>query len=196
MSSPLNLSLCFTIVLKRISSVFEELISRPAFLDSFQRSSNFCSLLSTTNPTWTGLELNMGPLSDRPQLTARAMTWPFNNNVRWKRISDKVNKIEPCESACSTSVMILTLQWPPGVIPVLPHSDQVWHDAGDGHHWLLARRATVLGANGLPLWQVGRHLWACNRSSMHSETWHYMKMACDIHTVSNCIPGNSMHSVV
>ena len=35
MSSPFNLSLCFTIVLTRISSVFEELISRPAFLDSF-----------------------------------------------------------------------------------------------------------------------------------------------------------------
>jgi len=84
-----------------------------------------CSPLSITNPTWTGLELNTGLLSDRLQLTARAMTWPFNNKVRWKRISDKVNKIEPCESACSTSIMILTLQWPPGVIPVLPHSDQV-----------------------------------------------------------------------
>jgi len=84
-----------------------------------------CSPLSTTNPIWTGLELNMGPLSDGPQLTAGAMTWSFNNNIRWKRISDKVNKIEPCESACSTSIMILTLQWALGVIPVLPHSDQV-----------------------------------------------------------------------
>jgi hypothetical protein len=36
-----NLSLCFTVVLTRISSVFEELISRPAFLDSFHRSSSF-----------------------------------------------------------------------------------------------------------------------------------------------------------
>jgi len=41
MSSPFNLTPWFTIVLTRISSVFEELISRPAFLDSFQRSSNF-----------------------------------------------------------------------------------------------------------------------------------------------------------
>ena len=32
MSSPFNLSLCFTIVLTRISSVFEELISRPAYV--------------------------------------------------------------------------------------------------------------------------------------------------------------------
>jgi hypothetical protein len=41
MSSPFHLSPWFTVVLTRIYSVFEELISRPAFLDSFQRSSNF-----------------------------------------------------------------------------------------------------------------------------------------------------------
>jgi hypothetical protein len=118
------------------------------------------------------LELIMGPLSDRLRPTAGAMIWPFNNNFRWKRISDKVNKIEPCESTCSASIMILALQWPPGVIPVLPHSDQVWHDAGDTQHWLLAWRDTVPGANELPLWQVGRHLWACNGRSVHSKPWH------------------------
>jgi len=37
MSSPFNLNPCFTIVLTRISSVFEELIPRPAFLDSLTR---------------------------------------------------------------------------------------------------------------------------------------------------------------
>jgi len=46
MSSPFNLSPCFTIVLTRISSVFEKLISRPAFLDSFQRSSSFLHICS------------------------------------------------------------------------------------------------------------------------------------------------------
>ena len=57
MSSPFNLSPWFTIVLTRISSVFEELISRPAFLDSFQRSSNFlciCSYLWDTRHTSSG----------------------------------------------------------------------------------------------------------------------------------------------
>lgn len=137
-----------------------------------QRKTCLCSPLSSTNPTWTSLELNMGPLSDRPRPIAGAMIRPFNNNVRWKRISDKVNKIEPCESACSASIMILALQWPPGVIPVLPYSDQVWHDAGDAQHWLPAWRDTVPGANELPLRQVGKHSWACNQRSMHSKTWH------------------------
>ena len=54
MSSQFNLNPWFTIVLTRISSVFDKVISRPAFLDSFQRSSNFlciCSYLWDTRHT-------------------------------------------------------------------------------------------------------------------------------------------------